>query len=334
MDKTTQVFRCPLCESLLTREKWIKITGQWDERQKLLDETKKEIEKEKKNRILLEKKYQSDIKKATKLAEAAGLEKGVKKEKSEREKMSKLLQNQAKSIIQSNKRIQELEKQLKEGKTPQTAGFDYEKEVAKILSENFPEDEIKSTGKMGDNIQFIKFNNEIAGSILYECKKTEKYSNSFVIEIKRHQETAGCTYAVVVTHATKNGKSKFFVEENIIVIDPLGLLDMALWLRNTIIEMHQLKLTKEQTNQKSKEILRYMQSGIFKNRMILAIQKSEEAYQILMEEMKDHKKLWQRRYDIYATIHANVQTVRAELGEIITGNKNLLSEIKRLPAPQ
>jgi len=330
MDKTTQVFRCPLCESLLTREKWIKITGQWDERQKLLEERKKEIENHKKTILQAEK----DKKLIAKKAELLGLEKGVKKERAERIKMSKMLQNRTKEIDLAHKTIKELQKQIKEGKTPQSAGFDYEKEVTKILSENFPEDEIKPTGKMGDNIQFVKFNGEIAGSILYECKKTSKYDNSFVLEIRRHQETAGCTYAVVVTHAVKNGKSKFFVEGNVIVIDPLGLLDIALWLRSTIIEMHQLKLTKEEINQKSKEILKYMQSGIFKNRMTLAIQKSEEAYNILMEEIKDHKKLWQRRYDVYASIHANVQTVRAEIGKIITGNRNLIAEVKKLPMPE
>jgi len=86
MDKTTQVFRCPLCESLLTREKWIKITGQWDERQKLLEERKKEIENHKKTILQAEK----DKKLIAKKAELLGLEKGVKKERAERIKMSKI----------------------------------------------------------------------------------------------------------------------------------------------------------------------------------------------------------------------------------------------------
>lgn len=328
-----QEFRCPLCESLLTREKWIKITGQWDERQKFLEATKKEVEKYKKLRLEQEKKHQTDLKKMAKLAEAQGVERGIKKEKGERERMSKLLQNQARAIITSNKRIQELEKQLKEGKTPQTAGFDYEKEVTKILSENFPDDEIRPTGKLGDNIQVIKYKGETAGSILYECKKTSKYSNTFVAEAKRHQETANCTYAVVITHAMKDGKSRFFVENNIVVIDPLGLLDLALFLRSAIVEMQILKLTKEDINAKSKEILKYMQTGVFKSRMELAMQKSEEAYNLLVREMQDHKKLWTQRFEIYSTIHANVQMVRAEIGQIITGNRKLIDEVKQLPHP-
>ena len=328
-----QNYKCPLCGSILVRDHWVKITGQWEAEQKRAEDIKKQLEQFKKEKLLLEKKHQLDLKKAQKAAEIIGIQKGVKKEKSERERMSKLLQNQAKTIIESNKRIQELEKQLKEGKTPQTAGFDYEKEVAKMLSENFPEDEIKSTGKLGDNIQIVRHKDQEAGSILYECKKTSKYDNSFVLEAKRHQETAGCNYAVVVTHAVKSGKSKFFVDGEVIVIDPLGLLDLAFLLRSSIVEMHLLKLTKEEINEKSKEILRYMQTGVFKNRMVLAMQKSEDAYYLLIEEMRGHKKLWQQRYEIYSTIHANVQMVRLEIGKIITGNPKLLEDLKQLPQP-
>lgn len=327
-----QIYKCPLCGSQLARDNWVKITGHWNELEKEKLNNKKLLEQYKKDKLALEKKHLLEVKRIARQAELIGIDKGAKKEKAEREKMSKLIQNQAKAITYSNKKIQELEKQLKEGITPQSAGFDYEKEVAKILSENFPDDEIKSTGKLGDNIQSVKINDEIVGSILYECKKTSRYNSSFISEIKRHQETAGCTYAVVVTHAIKNGKSKFFIEDNVIVIDPLGLLDVVFLLRNTIIEMHHLKLTKEEINKKSKEILKYMQSGIFKNRMILAIEKSEEAYELLVEEIKDHKKHWEKRYLIYATIHVNIQTVRAEIGKIVTGDENLLTQVKQLPA--
>ena len=43
MDNKT--FICPLCESILSKEKWIKITGQWDEQQKFVSSANKEIER-------------------------------------------------------------------------------------------------------------------------------------------------------------------------------------------------------------------------------------------------------------------------------------------------
>lgn len=342
-----EVYKCPLCDSILERDRWIKITGLWKERQQVIAASKKQIEKlkadklaaEKKQAQLIkkavevsEKKSNQNLKKATQEAMKSGMLLGVKKEKSERERMSKLIQNQTKFIQSSNKKIKELEKQLKEGKTPQTAGFDYEKEVGKLLSENFPEDTIKPTGKRGDNIQYVNVNGATVGSILYECKKTAKFSNSFITEIKRHQEHEKATYGVIVTHASMDGRSKFFIDSDIIVIDPLGLLDVALLLRGAIVEMAHLKITQAQMEEIGKRILKYMQSGEFKTNMVNAIEKSEEAYQLMITEISQHKKTWEKRFELYSTIHANVQLVRAQIGQIITGDNTLLEQVRELPA--
>ncbi len=316
-----QTYKCPLCGSILARDKWVKITGQWDEFEKERNESKKLLKKYKKEKVDLEKKHKQDIAKAVKSAQADGIKKGVKKEKSERERMSKMLQKQAKTIIASNKKIQLLEKQLKEGKTPQIAGFDYEKEVHKMLSETFPNDKIKPTGKKGDVIQVIVINQNEIGSILYECKKTEKYNNSFIKEIKRHQEIARADYSVIVTHASKEGKSKFFIEENVIVIDPLGLLDVAMLLRSALVDMHKMRLTKKEAKEKGMQILRYMQSGEFKKNMVDTIEKSRKAYETLVKEVKDHEKSWTERIRIYASIHENTQAVRKSIGKIVIGGQ-------------
>jgi len=344
---TTVSYKCPLCESILEKERWIKITGLWKERQQIIENSSKQIEKlkainlaqEKKQAQLIKKaidenkkQYNQLLKKSNQDAMKTGVALGIKKEKSERERMSKLIQNQTKLLQTSQDKIKELEKQLKEGKTPQTAGFDYEKEVYKLLVENFPEDTIKPTGKKGDNIQYVNVNGKIVGSILYECKKTSTYSNSFISEIKGHLEKENVTFGVIVTHASKNGKSNFFIDRDIIVIDPLGLLDLAVLLRTSIVDMAHLKLTQAKMNEKGKQILNYMQTGEFKASMLKAIEKSEEAYQLMKNEIDQHKNTWQKRFEIYSTIHANVQLVRAQIGQIITGDLTLLDQVKKLPA--
>jgi len=312
-------YKCPLCGNILTKDRWIKIMGRWSDFEKERDKNEKLLEKYKKEKEDIENRHKQDIRKATKLAEATGISKGIKKEKSERERMNKMLQGQTKTIIDSHKKIQELQKQLKEGKTPQTAGFDYEKEVQQMLLENFTDDKIKSTGRKGDAIQFIIVNGIEIGSILYECKKTEKYDNAFIKEIKRHQELARADYSVIVTHALKEGKSKFFIEENVIVIDPLGLLDLATLLRSSLIDIYKIKLTREEAKEKGIKVLRYMQSGEFKNNMIDIIEKSRGAYKLLMKEVKDHERAWTERIKLYKSIHENTQKVRKSIGEIVIG---------------
>lgn len=316
----SQNYKCPLCGSILERDRWVKITGKWDELEQEKANTKRLLEKSKKEKVALEKKHQIERKKIIKQAEMIGIAKGIKKEKNQTERMAKMISKQTKDLTSANQKIQVLEKQLKEGTTPQLAGFDYEKEVQRMLSESFPEDRIKPTGKKGDVIQYVVFNKEEIGSILYECKKTEKYSNQFVQEIKKHQEKARADYSIVVTHAQKKGKSSFFIDNNIVVIDPLGLLDMAFLLRNMIIDIHRMKLTKEESKKKGMQILRYMQSGEFKNNMVSTIEKSKQAYELLLKEVNDHKKNWTERRKIYYEIHETTQAVRGAIGQIITGN--------------
>lgn len=324
-------YLCPLCASILTRERWIKITGQWEDSKKQIEAGKKELEKYKKEKLELIKKAEQDKKKAAREAEIIGIAKGVKKEKNQTERMSKMIQKQTRDLQASNKKIQELEKQLKEGKTPQTSGFDYEKEVQKLLSDTFPEDKVASTGKMGDVLQQVMLNAEIVGNILYECKKTDKYSNEFIKEILRHQEFAKADYAVIVTHAQKKDKSKFFLEGKVIVIDPIGLLDLAVFLRLSLIEMHKMKLTKEETKQKGIEILRYMQGGDFRNYMVGNIEQTRKAYDLLIKEINNHKKDWGERLKIYYTIHQNTQNVRRSIGEILTGRQIGEGELESFP---
>ncbi|MBU1523642.1 MAG: hypothetical protein KKG50_03150, partial [Candidatus Omnitrophica bacterium] len=112
---------------------------------------------------------------------------------------------------------------------------------------------------------------------------------------------------------------KFFIEENIIVIDPLGLLDVATLLRNSLVEMHKLKLTKEEVKKKGVQILRYMQSKEFRNNMLDTIDKSRKVYELLVVEVKDHQKVWTERIKLYCSIHENIQSVRKSIGEIVTG---------------
>lgn len=319
MKENSRNYKCPLCGSMLIKDRWIKIMGRWSDFEKERDKNKKLLKKYKKEKENIEKRHKQDIRKAMKNAETTGISKGIEKEKSERKRMSKMLRKQTKTIIDSNKKIQELQKQLKEGKTPQTAGFDYEKEVQQMLSENFTDDRIKPTGKRGDAIQFVIVNGVEIGSILYECKKTEKYDNAFIKEIKKHQEIARADYSVIVTHALKEGKSKFFIEENVIVIDPLGLLDIANLLRSSLIDIYKMKLTREEAKEKGIKVLRYMQSGEFKNNMIDNIEKSRGAYELLMKEVKDHKRDWVERIKLYKSIHENTQKVRKSIGEIVIG---------------
>ena len=200
-----------------------------------------------------------------------------------------------------------------------------------MLTEAFPGDNIQSTGKMGDVLHRVMIGEEEAGKILYECKRTDKFLNEFIKEILRHQESANADYAVIITHAQKKNKSKFFLEENVLIIDPLGFLDLSVVLRLSLIEIHKMKLTKKEAKQKGIQILRYMQAGEFKNYMVGNIEQTRKAYNLLMDEISEHKENWEDRLKIYYTIHQNTQNVRKAIGQIVTGRQIGDSDLEVFP---
>src|SRR4030042_2099816 len=99
----TREYRCPLCESLLNREKWTKITGQWEESKKQLEDQKKLAEKYQKDKIELEKRAAIDKKRAAREAEARGIVKGIQKEKGQTIRMTKMIKKQAGDLDNAHK---------------------------------------------------------------------------------------------------------------------------------------------------------------------------------------------------------------------------------------
>ncbi len=75
----------------------------------------------------------------------------------------------------------------------------------------------------------------------------------------------------------------------------------------------------------------YMQSGDFRKNMVDNLEKTRTAYDLLMREVNLHKKDWEERLKIYATIHQNTQNIRFAIGKILTGKELEEGETEKFP---
>lgn len=274
-------------------------------------EAKKEIEDVKRQ---IDRKIRYAERKAVKI----GIEKGKEREQKRTEEYIKRLSKKTERVKELQDKIVDLEKQLKEGKTAQIAGFDFEKEVIERLKAEFPSDKFQKTGKRGDIKHIVMVKDESAGVILYECKKTEQFSGSFIEQIRQDCARVNANYGVLVTWAQKKGKVGFWIDQEIIIVHPWGAVDVARVLRAAIVEMHTLKLTRDEVEKKGKVILHYMQSEAFKNDIRDTINRSKRAYELLIKETKQHKKMWLNRYRQYKGIYENTSRVNQNVSMILT----------------
>ncbi len=334
-------FHCPLCKSLLSETKYYQVLRVADAQVKAQQEIKKQLQdaqRQKKEIIAQQKAAMIKLEREKRIAIKAGVEKGKQKEKSRADSLSRLVSKKSEDLQHATKKIKELEKHLKDGTTPQSAGHDFEKELVKQLANEFPSDKIEHTGKGGDIFHRVLFKSKEIGSILYECKKTTKFSNDYIHQTKRAISTRNATYGVLVTFASRKNSQGFFVDNEIIVVHPYGTVYIAQVLRNSIMEMNSLKLNHKELEERSQNLMNFIKSDDFKNSVNNTIYRTQELAKILLQEHKDHLKTWEKRFQHYNGIHGNTSGLQIATKNILSGqplNKNLIkTEIKQLPAPE
>ena len=340
MVRKNKRFTCPLCASLLSENKYYDIVGVLDEQAKAQKEIKDKLRdaERQKNEIILKQKLLMKQKEKEKIiAIKEGIEKGKQKEKSRADLLAKRADSYLREIQSQNNKIKILQKQLKEGTTPQIDGFNLEQELVKKLKKEFSTDIIEHHGKCGDILQKIIFKSKEIGSILYECKKTSNFSRGYIHQTIKAKSDRNATHGVLVTSTCKKNTQGFYVENDIIVVHPYGTVYIAQVLRTSIIEMHCLSLNQKELEIRAQNLMCFIQSDSFKNSVENTIYRTRELAALLQKEVKAHHKIWESRFLHYSEINNNANKLNITTSNILKGipnNKSLgKSDIKQLPQP-
>lgn len=299
-----------------------------DLKKKFEQDKKKEIEKikliEKKiaqKEILVLKKENLDVikKQRKELVEAKklALAEGKLKEKKRADMLSTMLQKRMSVIEEQNKMIKELKEQLKRGSTPQLEGINLETELVKELQSRFPQDRIEHHGQAGDILHYILCEGKEIALIVYECKKTQKFTKSYIEQIRNDVIKRNAKYGVLVTIASDKNKSGFWVEKDILIVHPYGAPHIAEVLRKSIIELNSHKLSDKELSERAKKLLQYIKGNKFRNAIKDNINRAKELYDLLNKEVEYHKTLWEKRHEHYNVIAKQSKDIEEESKTIV-----------------
>jgi hypothetical protein len=269
----------------------------------------------------MKESIKAQVEKAT-LKTQEGLIKAHRTLESTRKQMSTLQQQN----LKQQERIRNLETQLKNQTTPQLEGLLYEDKLIEALQKDYSHDRFVHTGKGGDILHYIVHNKEEVGLIVYECKRVGHWQSAHAEQAYNAKIQRKADYAVLVTSASKKGTGGFFIEKGVIVVSPGGILALAAILREQIIRIAQLKLTKAQREEALEKTMEYLQGAEFKNALDLIIRKTVEMYDELKKECHDHVKGWKKRYDSLKSVYINTSQVQTKTTALISGKKEILKE--------
>ena len=334
-------FNCPLCGTNLPQQKYLRIVGAWEAKQKTEVALKKELKEARRAREDAKKEMRTErakLKRENRLLVRQGIEKGQKKEKARADRLAKSVHRYTDDIKGLNKRIKELQTQLKSGTTPQVEGLNLEAALVRELRKAFPGDKIEHHGKGGDIFHKIMVRNQQVGSILYECKRTPRFDIKSIHQTKRAMALRQATFGMLVTTATKKGTAGFFILKDVAVVHPFGAVYLAKILRQSQIDLYDMNLDKAESAKRSEALMRFIRGDDFKSLVRDSIYRTKELYDVLKKEMKSHKKVWEDRYGHYRAIHLNSSRLELATDNIVRGQRPTYSQAllkqKELPPPK
>ncbi len=242
---------------------------------------------------------------------------GKLKEKKRADRLSEMLQKRMVDIEEKTKMIKELKEQLKKGTTPQLEGINLERELVKELKNKFPHDRVEHHGKGGDIHHYIICEGKEIALIVYECKKTQKFSKDYINQIKNDVIKNNANYGVLVTLASDKKQSQFWVENDILIVHPFGAPYIAEVLRKSLIQLYSLKLSDKELNERAKKLLEYIKSNKFRNSVKDNIHRSRELHELLNKEIEYHNTLWKKRDEHYNIIAKQSKDIEEESKAIV-----------------
>ncbi|HJP18732.1 MAG TPA: DUF2130 domain-containing protein [Nitrospinota bacterium] len=315
---------------------------QKDYQKKIAIETNKILKQEKARREVTEKMIKEKFELSTKRIinkEKTKLQKEKnmmqKRDNNQMNKYKKLNQQfitlQSKSTVsleKANKKIISLEEQIRKSQTPQMLGLLEEGIFLDKLKSMFPRDKFKHPGKGGDLIHHVYAREKEVGLIVYELKKVSTFSKKHIIQAFEAKQQRNADYGLLVTNA-KRGKDDagFFISKGVIVIHPSGAIVLVSILREHIIQISQLKLSKAKRAKVINSVLDYIQSPSFRNSIENIMEDTKDLYISLTKEVKDHIKSWELRLAKYRNIYSRTHKIETNAVKLLLDKK----ERKALP---
>jgi len=245
------------------------------------------LEQEKKEKELeFDRKMRSEIQKIREEQENK-----VKEEFSIKEK------EYLETIESLKRKVEDLNRGLA-SESNQLVGEAQEIAIEEKLINHFPEDVIEPVPKGvqgADIIQTVMINNQVAGKIIWESKRTKQWKEEWIEKLKDDKMKSGCDIGVIITKTMPRESKGLLIKEGIIISEYSYLLPIAGLLRQNLINIKKVSISQNDRNRKESMLYEYIISNEFRNRVQSLLDSIKYAKEDLEKEKMTLNKIWAKR---------------------------------------
>jgi hypothetical protein len=247
-------------------------------------------------------------------AEVAKAKREAAEEAREREQLKHTVEM---SRLQS--KVDDLNRQL-EKKSGEQFGEEGELDLYNELSWTFPSDKIERIGrgvKGADILHTVKDGERIAGYIVYESKNVSTWGNTFITQAKKYHSLYETPYVMVVSRVFPKKQRGMCVVDDVPVVEPRLATTLATVMREGILEIAKLRLTKVGTDEKAHELFTYVVGNEFQTRFRDMADAVDGLKDIQKAERTWHENQWAKESRLHAQIEGRHREVNAKLQLIV-----------------
>lgn len=174
-------------------------------------------------------------------------------------------------IDQLHKQMADMQRKMQQGST-QLQGEAQELVLENLLQATHTADgfeEIKKGEFGADFVQTVRNPfGKVCGQILYESKRTQHFSEDWVLKFKQDMQLKKADIGVIVTQALPKGVTQFELREgNIYICTPLYVKALSYALRALLIQLDDVRVVQVNHADKSRLLYDYLTSTEFSNHL-------------------------------------------------------------------
>ncbi len=183
------------------------------------------------------------------------------KEDLQREKEQAVLTANAK-VLKLQSELADMQRKL-EGKTANELGEGSEIDLFEQLSAAFEGDRIQRVPKGvngADVIHEVIHNGKVCGKIVYDAKNRNAWQNEFATKLSADKIVQGADHAILSSNKFPKDKAHVHYQDGVIVANPARVIAIVQILRDQLVRMQELRVSKEGRGRRSVELYAFITS--------------------------------------------------------------------------
>jgi hypothetical protein len=199
-----------------------------------------------------------------------------------------------------------------EKKNSEDLGEGAEVDLFDSLRAEFTDDRIDriAKGTAGADIsQIVIYNGQECGGLIFDSKNHNAWRNEFVSKLAVDKLAAKADVAILCTRKFPEGKRHLHVQDGVIVVDPARAVTVVEIVRQHLIQVHSLRLSKEERAQKTAALYHFITSQPCADLLDRIDNNAEDLLELQAKEQRAHELTWRKQGELIRS----VQKARADL---------------------